>query len=144
MKVFLDSSVIIAALLSPDGGSAQILEFCEAGILKGYISTDIKRECENVVKRKFPEAEANLGKLIKISRLKITKKIKPNLLRYAKDWIEYLQDSKILAAAKQTEVDYLLTLDIKHFIKDSGVSGKAHIKIFTPGDFLKLFRKEFN
>lgn len=144
MKVFLDSSVIIAALLSAEGGSAQIIEFCEANVLQGYISMDVKRECEEVIKRKFPEAERSFKKLIKIGRLKIVKRIKPKLLRNAKNWMEYLKDSKILAAAKQAEVNYLLTLDIKHFIKDPHVSEKANIKILTPGDFLKFFRKELN
>lgn len=144
MKVFLDSSVIIAALLSPEGGSAQIFEFCEAGVLKGYISKDVKKECEEVIKRKFPEAETDFKKLLKIVHLKLMKNVKPTFLRNAKSWISHPKDSKILAAAKQAEVNYLLTLDIKHFIKDPHVSEKANIKILTPGDFLKIFRKELN
>lgn len=144
MKIFLDTSVIIAALLSPEGGSAQIVKFCEAKLLQGFISSDVERELFEVVQRKFPEALPYARQLLKIAKLKTVKKIKPSLLRRALPWIGHPQDAKILAAAAQAEVDYLTTLDIRHFLKDPAVAQKSNLKICTPGDFLKIFRGSLN
>lgn len=140
MKIFLDSSVIIAALLSPQGGSGRILELCEAKIIKGIISQDVVREIQEVIERKLPTLKSSFKKLLKISRLTIIKKVKPSWQNKAKRWIPYEKDAFILAAAKQTNADFLLTLDLKHFIKDQTVAQKSDIKIYTPGDFLNILR----
>ena len=144
MKIFLDSSVLIAAFLSPEGGSAQILEFCEAGLLQGNISRDVIREIEEVVARKLPEIRSKIQKIIRFSALKIIGKIRPALLKKSKGWIADPGDAKILAAAKQNDVQYLITLDLRHFIKDPRVAEKSGLKILTPGDFLKMFRLLIN
>lgn len=144
MKVFLDTSVLVAALLSPEGGSAQIVEFCEAKLFQGVISSDVDRELMEVIRRKFPEVELHAKKILKAAHLKIIKKTAPTFLKKASRWIEYLNDAKILAAAKQGKTDYLITLDIRHFLKDPKIAQKAGMKISTPGDFLKIFRSGLN
>lgn len=144
MKIFLDSSVLIAALLSSEGGSAQILEFCEAGLLQGNISRDVLREIEEVVQRKLPEIHSKIRKIMRSSSLKIIGKIHPLLLKKSRGWIADPGDAKILAAAKQGRVQYLITLDLRHFIKDPRVAEKSGLKILTPGDFLKMFRLLLN
>ncbi len=144
MKIFIDSSVVIAALLSPGGGSAQTINFCEIPILDGYISLDVIGEVKEVIERKLPGIHKEFEKLLKIASLKVVKKISPPLLRNVKRWLDHPKDAKILAAAKMAHVDCLVSLDIKHFIKDPRIAEKAQIKILTPGDFLKFFRKELN
>lgn len=144
MKIFLDSSVLIAAFLSPEGGSAQILEFCEAGLLQGNISLDVLREIKEVVKRKLPEIHPQIQKIIRSSSLKVIGKIRPSLLKKSRGWIADPGDAKILAAAKQGGIQYLITLDLRHFIKDPRVAEKSGLKILTPGDFLKMFRLLIN
>lgn len=140
MKIFLDSSVIIAALLSPQGGSGRILELCEAKIIKGIISKDVVREIQEAIERKLPELKSSFKKLLKISRLRTIKQIKSSWRHKAKRWISYEKDALILAGAKQANVDFLLTLDLKHFIKDQTVAQKSGLKIYTPGDFLNILR----
>jgi predicted nucleic acid-binding protein len=58
----------------------------------------------------------------------------------AKEFI-HPKDAPILAAAMSLEVDYLVTLNRKHFLDDPEVARKSGLRIGTPGDFLAWFRK---
>ena len=49
-------------------------------------------------------------------------------------------DAPILAAAVNSGVDLLVTWDRKHFI-GKNISIRSNLKIVTPGEFLKYFRK---
>lgn len=141
MTVFLDTSVLIAAFLSPEGGSAKILELCEARLIKVFISKDVVREIEEVSAKKFPELKQHFKKLLKTADIKILQKVKPLFLKLALKWISYQADAKILAAAKQISNAILITLDIRHFIYDINVSKKSGVKIMTPADFLQNFAR---
>ena len=46
IKVYLDASVIIAALLSPTGGSAKLLEFVKLRVVAGIASQTVIDEVE--------------------------------------------------------------------------------------------------
>jgi predicted nucleic acid-binding protein len=50
------------------------------------------------------------------------------------------KDAAILAAAIGEEVDYLVTLDKKHFLKEP-TPQDVPLKICTPADFLKIFER---
>lgn len=136
MKVFLDSSVVVAALISSQGGSAKIFSLCEAGVLRGYISNDVVEEVQTVIDRKIPELGKYFSQLIKISKIKLAKNPSSETKKMAKNWISDPNDVAILAAAKEAEVDYLITLDVRHFIKDRQVAIKSGLKIVTPAEFL--------
>jgi putative PIN family toxin of toxin-antitoxin system len=142
MKVFLDSSVIIAALLSTTGASAKILTLSEGGIVEAYVTDEVVEEVLDVVQRKFPEALSLVKELLKktCTCIKATKgKMKGN----PQEWIKDPKDVKILLGAKQCKVDVLLTLDLKDFIKDKSVAEKSQLKIQTPGDFLNEVFAQF-
>ena len=49
-------------------------------------------------------------------------------------------DAPILAAAVSAEVNYLVTWDKKHFIKNE-IRIDSDLRIVTPGEFLMYFRK---
>ncbi len=46
LKVFLDTSVVFAAVLSPSGGVLKLFQLGEAGVLRLYKGSNILRECE--------------------------------------------------------------------------------------------------
>lgn len=141
IKIFFDSSVIISAIISTEGASRKILTMCEAAILDGIISGKVVEEVNRVAKIKFPGIQMNLDEILKKAKLKIINKIPPEILSKAKSWISDSDDAPILAAAKSAEVDVLLTLDIRHFIRDLNVTKKSGLKIMTPGEFLQGFWK---
>ena len=50
------------------------------------------------------------------------------------------KDAPILAAAMALQVDYLVTLDRKHFLDDPEVARRSGLRMGTPGDFLAWLR----
>ena len=141
IKVFIDSSVIIAGLISDEGGSAKILALCESGVVEGWISDKVIEEINEVIARKFPELNIHFKKVVKIAKLKMVKNLNKKLVKEAEEWISDSNDAPILAAAKFAKVDVLLTLDIRHFIRDVEVTKKSKLQIMTPGEFLQGFVK---
>lgn len=136
MLLFIDSSVIIAALFSSTGASAEIFESCEMGFCKAVISEGVVEEVERTLKKKSIEHLSVFRELIKIGKIKILSKPTKKELNNASNWIKDPDDVHILASAKSSNVDALLTLDIRHFIKDENVSRLSGLNIFTPGEFL--------
>ncbi|MEK7673092.1 MAG: PIN domain-containing protein [Patescibacteria group bacterium] len=141
IKIFIDSSVLISAMISDEGASAKILSFCEGEVMEGWISLKVLEEVERTIKKKVPEILPKFEKLKLSSNLQILKKLDSEVLKKADKWISDKNDVPILAAAKQLAVDALLTLDLRHFIKDLNVTKKSGLEILTPGEFLKGFVK---
>lgn len=61
-----------------------------------------------------------------------------------KDWIRHLADVPILVAAVQAQVDFLATLNTKHFIYDLQVAKKSGLSIGTPADALIWVRERLS
>ncbi len=141
MKIFLDTSVLLAATLSSNGASACIVNLCAADLIQGFVTTDVFEEALNVIQRKFPDQKALYEKVMQ-SGLTIKKAPKNSpLWARAKNWIKDPNDVMILVGAKHLEVDYLITLDLRDFIKDTQVGRKSELKILTPGDFLEEYAR---
>jgi hypothetical protein len=50
------------------------------------------------------------------------------------------KDAAVLAAAMRAGVNYLVTLDRRHFLDDPEVARRSGLRIGTPGDFIAWFR----
>lgn len=137
MKVFFDSSVLIAAILSPAGGSAQLLYYCEMEIIEGWLSAEIIEEVRKVIHRKFPEAMKLFESLLKNASFRIVEKTPPALKKEAKKWIKDGNDAHVLASAKFAKVEVLVTLDVRDFIRDKEVTRRSGLTIMMPGELLE-------
>ena len=60
------------------------------------------------------------------------------------DWISHPADVPILVAAKRANVDFLATLNTKHFLADPEVSRRSSLRIGTPGDALAWVRERLS
>ncbi len=64
---------------------------------------------------------------------------------YANTWLSFpAVDVPIVLAAMQAKVDYLVTLNRKHFIDDPDVALKTGLRIGTPGDALRWVRGQIS
>jgi len=137
-KVFLDSSVIIAALLSSRGGSFYILTQMRNGF-SFQINEYVFAEVGEVLKTKFaiqPDLQKNLFLLLGLANVStIPNPSKPEVRRAAK--IISKNDAPILASALKY-CDYLITLD-KEFFEESILAdaNKKGLLILTPGSFIQ-------
>ena len=137
-KVFLDSSVLIAALLSSRGGSFYILTQMRDGF-SFHINEYVFAEVGEVLKTKFAaqsHLQKNLFLLLGLANVStISSPSKLDVRRAAK--VISKDDAPILASAL-VHCDYLITLD-KEFFNPSVLANakKKGLSILTPGSFIQ-------
>ncbi len=138
-RVFLDTSVLIAGLASPTGASAAIRNLGEAEQLLIVVSRQVLVEADRVLLKKFPEHVERYRLFIKSVSPELADDPSPRAVRDAAAVIDP-DDAPILAAAKHAGVDYLVTLDARHFALPK-VRAFFPSPVVTPAEFLAAFRK---
>jgi len=141
-NIFLDSSVIITALLSATGGSFYIIEH-HKNDFAFQINKYSLDEIQDILGTKFakqPELKTKLFLLLGIAQIKILENpSKKQVLEMAKYISE--NDAPILASALKHS-DYLLTLD-NEFLKPDTVemAKKKSLTILKPKEFIETHRE---
>lgn len=138
-RVFLDTSILIAGLASPTGASAAIRDLGEAEELRLVLSRQVLIEADRVLFKKFPHLVERYRLFIKNVSPELADDPPPQAVR-ATEAVINAADAPILAAAKQAGVDYLVTLNTKHFLVPTVRAFYAE-PIVTPGEFLRCFRE---
>jgi len=141
VNIFLDSSALIAGIISETGAAHVLLQLGETKDIALMISEVVFNETKRSIGRKKPENLEIAEKVIQKSRIRVLQdpayeEIQANLYL-----INDPDDVPILLAAIKAKVDYLTTHDHKHFLDDPKVSERAGIKIGTPGDVLAWLRE---
>jgi len=140
IKIFCDSSALIAGLKSPGGSMRRIINLSFKGHFILIISEQVKRETVENIYKKFPEA------------IWIMKMIMPDLKRMSDPNVRQMQnfsnlinqdDLPILTAAINSNPDYLLTWNTKHFITKK-IKKSVNFIVCTPADFLQKYWKKNN
>jgi predicted nucleic acid-binding protein len=142
LRIFLDTSVIFAAVLSSTGGARKLFHLAKAGLLRLIVSPDVLRECEQVVRRKSPSSLPLLAELLAIGQAETSPAPTSRQLARAKMHVKYLPDAHVLAAAIHAGPDWLVTHDKEHFLKMHAES-KLSFRIGTPGDLIQALKDEF-
>jgi predicted nucleic acid-binding protein len=70
LRIFLDTSVIFAAVLSPAGGARKLFSLAAAEILKPVVGPTVLRECDEVIRRKAPGSLATLAQSLAMAQTK--------------------------------------------------------------------------
>ena len=149
-RAFLDTNVLIAGLASRTGASAAILDLGEAEEILVVMSRHVLLEAHRVFEAKFPHLTGQFRLFIKNLTPLLIDDPKPQALSEAGRVIEP-GDAPILAAVpglpvaparagKGQQLDYLVTLDKKHFITPK-VRNYVTTPIVTPAEFLMAFRR---
>ena len=137
-RVFLDTNVFIAGVVSRMGASAAILDLGEAEEILLVVSRQVLVEADRTFLAKFPQMIERYRLFIKNVSPELADDAPPQMVRAAEAVID-LDDASILAAAKRAHVDYLVTLNTRHF-----TTPKARAffpaPIVTPAEFLAAFR----
>jgi predicted nucleic acid-binding protein len=137
-RVFLDTSVLIAGLASPTGASAAIRDLGESEELRIVLSRQVLVEADRVLLRKFPQLIERYRLFIKSVSPELADDPPPDVVRAAEAAIDP-GDASILAAASLARVDYLVTLNTRHFLTPKARTFFS-APILTPGEFLTAFR----
>lgn len=142
IKLFLDSSALISGIISEDGAARALLLLAETGHLELMISEQVVAETERTIARKAPRAVNDYRRAVRASKVRILRDPEVEEVRNNLHLITHAMDVPILLAAMRAKVDYLVTLNRKHFIDDPDVAVKAGLRIGTPGDALGWVREK--
>ena len=142
IRVLLDANVYFAGCASPKGASAFILELARKKEIQVVASRLILREAElNLRLKSTSEAVEIFHRLFKQTELQvIPSPDESTCARYEE--IIHPKDVPVLAAAVAAKVDYIVTLDRRHFLNPLVLKEAQPIKILVPGDFLNRVIRE--
>ena len=135
-KVFLDANILFAAAYSSRGGSREIIRKGIVGELVTIVSSTVLEEAVRNLQRKAPTAVEAFMRFIGTLDPQIAEEPSKKEVGKVGQYVNP-EDAIVLAAAIKAEVDYFVTLDKKHFLKDPRVEKKAKLKILSPRQFLK-------
>lgn len=139
LKVFLDTSALIAGVVSSRGAARAVLQLAEIGLIEVIVSRQVIVEADRNIEEKLPEMLNEYRKFIELlAPVLIDDPLQKDVERFLKV-INY-DDAPILASAVSSGADFLITWDRKHFIAKN-IHIHSNLKIVTPGEFLKYFRE---
>lgn len=138
IKVLVQSSVLFSAVLSKTGGSRQILNLAQQNRIYAFTSQDIIDEVKEHLQEDYPEYLNQFENFIKNYNLVIHPPLsQEDVLLFKEGYIQDKGDAHVVAVAAKLEIDYLISLDKKHFLQNTKLAKKLNIRIVSPGEFLQ-------
>lgn len=135
IQVFLDTDVVISALLSRKGASFEIVTDTK---IKKVVSKAVKEELDKVTKRKAIIKRKSVEQKLKVISLGLTKE------KTREDFSPYVfdeKDSHVVAGAQKSKSKFLLTHNTKHY-KSEKIKKDLDILVMKPGGFLQYLRSK--
>lgn len=133
----LDSSVMIAAVLSVGGGSFRILKEVLGGTYHLYISEYSVQEVIRSLYVKYPVKVAVFVKYLEIFPIEILPLPREDSVERCAVVID-IEDAPILATAIENRLSYLLTLDKGDFdFRVKEFSMRHGVEVVSPGEFIR-------
>ena len=133
-KVFLDASVVIAALLSPGGGSAKLIWFVKEKLIVGIVSQTVIAEVETN-SAKIGINKGQIDDFIQDNNILVRRKISPSEIEPYLGKVD-LEDAHLIAGSRLTKCKYLVTLDKKHLLREDIKRKFRPLKIVSPKEML--------
>ena len=137
LRVFLDSSVFMAAAISASGSARQLLLL---GLQREFllsVSALVLEETERNLSRKAPQALPAFGLLHAAINLAIVEPSRTQVLRAAK--VVDVKDAPIVAGAVRARATYLATYDRRHLLtKRAEIEAAFGIRTTTPDEVITI------
>lgn len=138
-NVFLDTNIFVSAVLSDRGGSFRILQEATLRHITIFTSSYIMQEIRETLSEKYPHTLYYAYTLLSQVPLSFIKDPTVKQLATFTPLIEDPKDAPILAGAAKAKVQFLITLDRKHFFTPKLAAANLSFQIITPADFLQKY-----
>jgi predicted nucleic acid-binding protein len=133
-RIFLDSSILIAAAISANGSARELVNRGFRGDCTLIISSDVIEECTRNLTTKAPKAVPLFVTFIALLPHRI-EPTKAAVLSVAE--VIEAKDAPIVAAAVAANATFIATYDRKHLLmKRDEISGRFGITVATPDEIL--------
>jgi predicted nucleic acid-binding protein len=142
LRVFLDTSVLFAAVLSPTGGARAILKLGESGAIQVWVGPAVLREADEVFRRKAPDLLPLLAGLLHQAQAKVGPAASEEQQATAAAVVDYAPDARIVAEALACQANYLVTHDQEHLLRNPRLAALPG-KVGSPGDCLAWLRQHW-
>jgi putative PIN family toxin of toxin-antitoxin system len=138
LRVFVDSSVLIAAALSMTGAGFGLIELARQGMVLLFSSTYALGEVERNPNRKAPHGLGTFRE--QRTLLQIVEPL-PELVTDVERQIEP-KDAAIVAGAIAAQADYLVSYDRHHLLSQvDAIRGLYKLETVEPRDLLNILRR---
>lgn len=123
-KLFLDASLIVAAVLSesPSSPGRRLFKMGEVGLIDLWVSEHTLRETEGVLKRltgdDYPAFRAVLAETLVLANIATTAPPDEATIHMCVGLTNYRPDANVLAAAIERDCEVLVTYDKTHLLKN--------------------------
>lgn len=138
-RVFLDTSALIAGVVSPTGAAREVLRLAEARVVELVVSRQVLTEADRNLSAKLPASLEDYHTLLHHLAPVVVEDPPHEAVQEAARVIHH-NDAPILAAARRAAVDYLVTWNTRDF-QTERVRAWAPFPIMTPGELLRAFRE---
>ena len=141
IDAFLDTSVIIAAVMSPTGGARVLFHMGDAQVIRLFVGKSVLAEADEVLRRKAIKLLPFLAELLHLGGVTVGANPTKSNLQKVTALISYRPDALVLAEALQAGPGWFVTHDREHFL-DNPTLQKLPFQIGTPGDLLTELREK--
>jgi predicted nucleic acid-binding protein len=143
-KLFLDTSLIIAATLSenPDSPGRRLFKMGEVGLVDLRISRDVIRECEGVLCRlvgaDYQGFQAILAESLVLANVAVAADPHTSTVQTCAQITTYLPDGRVLAAAIEQDCEVLVAYDKEHLLKNPKIGPpNTRLVVMSGGEALE-------
>jgi predicted nucleic acid-binding protein len=136
-RIFLDSSVLYAAVFSATGPARRVLRKGLAGSVTLAISDPVLEETKRNLTKNAPQALPYFSIIADLLAPQVMNPTKAAVLKAAQ--VVHLKDAPIVTAAAKAKTGYLVTHDVKHLLAEAQVIEQAYgITVLSPADLLRI------
>ena len=137
--IVIDTNVLFSGLYSKHGASYKILSLIVKGIFTLHLSVPIVLEYEEKLKEKRKNLRLSVSEINDVIDYLCSSGIRhENIHLFWRPCLNDPDDEMILELGVQSNSDFIITHNVKHFKKVKGF----RIKAITPSEFLRILRQE--
>ena len=139
-RIFLDSSVLFSAAYSSKGHSRDLFLRAAREEITVVISQLVLEETRRNLAESAPQHTVYLDLIITAIPFEYIRPTRREVLAAAEHVA--MKDAPILAAARKARVDFLITLDKKHFLGKPELTAISRVAIVTPKEAIEYLQKK--
>jgi predicted nucleic acid-binding protein len=142
-RIFLDSNVLTAGIVSTWGLDKAVLSLCAARICRLVLAQAVREEVEENLLVRLSGLESGDADRVLVHYADLIALMKPEVIPYpslaevkaARHLIRHASDVPVLLSAIASRPDWLLTHNTKHFTP--AVARRTGLRIATPVEFFR-------
>ncbi len=150
LRLFLDSNVLTAGILSAWGLDKAVLWLCAARICRLVLAEAVREEVEENLLMRLGEAPSAGADRILDDYDRLLELMEPEMMPYpgqaevqaAQHLIRHAADVPVLLSAMASRPDWLLTRNTKHFTP--AVARRTGLRFATPVEFFRALSKSIS